>query len=140
MYVRRRESSNTVTLAAVLYAKDLDRLVGFYATVGLVVDESERGHYAVLTGRGVELSIIQVPEPIASQIEIANPPQTRSRTPIKLVFFVPSIDAALQAGRKLGGRVDATSKPWEFRGHTVQDAVDPEGNQYQLREPLRTAQ
>jgi hypothetical protein len=126
-----------VTLAAVLYAKELDRLVEFYATVGLVVDESEHGHYAVLTGRGVELSIIQVPEPIASQIDIANPPQTRSRTPIKLAFFVPSIAAALEAGRRLGGRVDAASKRWEFRGHAVQDAVDPEGNQYQLREPLR---
>jgi predicted enzyme related to lactoylglutathione lyase len=126
-----------MTLAAVLYAKDLDRLVEFYATVGLVVDESERNDYAVLTGNGVELSIIQVPEPIASQIVIANPPQTRSRTPIKLVFFVPSIETALQAGRRLGGRVDAASQRWEFRGHAVQDAVDPEGNQYQLREPLR---
>lgn len=129
-----------MTLAAVLYAKDLDKLVEFYTTVGLVVDESERGHYAVLTGRGVELSIIQVPEPIASQIEVSDPPQTRSRTPIKLVFFVPSIEAALQAARQLGGRVGNDSKRWEFRGHAVQDAVDPEGNQYQLREPLRNAQ
>jgi len=125
-----------MTLAAVLYAKNLDRLVEFYTTLGLVVDESEHGDYAVLTGRGVELSIVQVPERIASQIEISNPPQVRSRTPIKLVFFVPSIEATMLAARKLGGRVDDGSRRWQFRGHAVQDAVDPEGNQYQLREPL----
>jgi catechol 2,3-dioxygenase-like lactoylglutathione lyase family enzyme len=125
-----------MTLAAVLYAKNLDRLVEFYTTLGLVVDESEHGDYAVLTGRRVELSIVQVPEPIASQIEISNPPQVRSRTPIKLVFFVPSIETTLLATERLGGRIGDGSKRWQFRGHAVQDAVDPEGNQYQLREPL----
>jgi predicted enzyme related to lactoylglutathione lyase len=125
-----------MTLAAVLYAKNLDRLVEFYKVLGLVVDEFEHGDYAVLVGPGVELSIVQVPEPIASQIEISNPPQVRSRTPIKLVFFVPSIDAALHAAEGLGGRIGDGAKRWQFRGHAVQDAVDPEGNQYQLREPL----
>jgi len=125
-----------MTLAAVMYAKNLDCLVEFYTTFGLVVHESKHGDHAVLTGPGVELSIVQVPEPIASQIEISNPPQVRSRTPIKLVFFVPSIDATLQAAELLGGRIGDSSKRWQFRGHAVQDAVDPEGNQYQLREPL----
>jgi hypothetical protein len=125
-----------MTLAAVLYAKKLDRLAEFYTTLGLVVDESERGDYAVLIGPQVELSIIQVPEPIASQIQISDPPQTRSKTPIKLVFFVASIDATLAAAGRLGGRIADGSKRWQFRGHAVQDAVDPEGNQYQLREPL----
>jgi catechol 2,3-dioxygenase-like lactoylglutathione lyase family enzyme len=125
-----------MTLAAVLYAKNLDRLAEFYTTLGLVVDESERGDYTVLIGPQVELSIVQVPEPIASQIEITDPPQIRSRTPIKLVFFVASIDATLAATGRLGGRIGEGSKRWQFRGHAVQDAVDPEGNQYQLREPL----
>lgn len=126
-----------MTLAAVLYAKNLDRLAEFYTTLGLVVDESERGDYAVLIGPGVELSIVQIPEPIASQIQISDPPQARSKTPIKLVFFVASIDATLAAAGRLGGRIADGSKRWQFRGHAVEDAVDPEGNQYQLREPLR---
>jgi hypothetical protein len=25
---------------------------------------------------------------------------------------------------------------WQFRGHAIQDAIDAEGNVYQLREPL----
>jgi hypothetical protein len=125
-----------MSLAAVLYAKNLERLAEFYTTSGLVIDESERGDFAVLIGPGVELSIVQVPGPIASQIEISDPPQARSRTPIKLVFFVPSIDVTLAAAGRLGGRIGDGSKRWEFRGHAVQDAVDPEGNQYQLRERL----
>jgi predicted enzyme related to lactoylglutathione lyase len=84
----------------------------------------------------MELSIVQIPEHIASGIEITNPPQVRSRTPIKLAFVVPSIDETLEAGRILGGRVEEGSKRWQFRGHSIQDAIDPEGNQFQLREAL----
>jgi predicted enzyme related to lactoylglutathione lyase len=125
-----------MALAAVMYAKNLDSLVAFYATFGLSVDETERGEYAVLTGPQVELSIIQIPAHLASAIEISSPPKVRSRTPIKLVFVVSSIDEALKAARLLGGRTEESSKRWKFRGHAIQDAIDPEGNQYQLREPL----
>lgn len=122
--------------AAVVYAKDLDRMVAFYAALGLVVDEAQRGDYAVLMGPQLELSIVQIPERIASQIELANPPQVREMTPIKLAFVVSSIDETLTATRALGGRVKDDSKRWQFRGFAIQDAVDPEGNVYQLREPL----
>ena len=123
--------------AAVVYAKDLDRMVAFYTALGLTLDESARADYAVLTGaNGLELSIVQIPERIASQIRLSDPPQEREGTPIKLVFFVPSIDDTLAAAGLLGGRVKDGSKQWQFRGHTVQDAVDPEGNVYQLRAAL----
>jgi predicted enzyme related to lactoylglutathione lyase len=124
-----------MTAAAVIYAKDLARLVQFYSALGLKVDESE-GDFAVLLGAGFELSIVQIPEPVASQIEIATPPQARTRTPLKLAFVVASIEKSLEATRALGGRVKEDAKRWQFRGHALQDAVDPEGNVYQLREPL----
>lgn len=119
-----------------MYAKDLDRLAAFYAALGLTIDEVEPGEYAVLTGPGVELSIVQIPMHIANGIAISSPPQARERTPIKLAFTVPSIDQALESTRPLGGRVMDSAKRWQFRGHAIQDAVDPEGNVYQLREPL----
>ena len=60
--------------------EDLDRMVSFYTkTFGLIVDEAQRGDYAVLTGPEVELSIVQIPEHIASQIEISSPSPARSR-------------------------------------------------------------
>jgi catechol 2,3-dioxygenase-like lactoylglutathione lyase family enzyme len=124
-----------MTAAAVIYAKDLARLVEFYAALGLKVDEADHD-YAVLLGPGVELSIVPIPEPVASQIEIATPPQARTRTPLKLAFFVPSIEKSLEATRALGGRIKEDAKRWQFRGHALQDAIDPEGNVYQLREPL----
>lgn len=127
-----------MTTAAVIYAKDLDRLVAFYAALGLDVDEAERGDYAVLLGNGVELSILQIPLQVAAQIEISAPPQARTRTPIKLAFVVASIDKSLDATRALGGRIKDDAKRWQFRGHAVQDAIDPEGNVYQLREPLQS--
>ena len=125
-----------MTTAAVIYAKDLDRLVAFYKALGLEVDEAERGDYAVLLGKDVELSIVQVPQQVAAQIEISTPPQARTRTPIKLAFVVASIEESLEATRVLGGRIKEDAKRWQFRGHAVQDAIDPEGNVYQLREPL----
>ncbi len=124
-------------LASVVYAKNLDSLVAFYAGLGLRLDEFARGDYAVLIGGAeLELSIVQTPERIASQIRLSDPPQARESTPIKLVFFVPSIDDTLATASLLGGRVKEGSKRWEFRGHAVQDAVDPEGNVYQLRAAL----
>jgi len=125
-----------MTHAAVMYAKDLERIVVFYTALGLKVDESQPGDYAVLTGPELELSIVQIPQDIASKIEISSPPQARERTPIKLAFIVHSIDETLEATRLLGGRVKDGSKRWQFRGHAIQDAIDPEGNVYQLREPL----
>jgi hypothetical protein len=50
--------------------------------------------------------------------------------------LVPSIDDTLAAASLLGGRAKEGSKRWQFRGYAVQDAVDPEGNVYQLREAL----
>ena len=71
-----------MTHAAVVYAKNLDRMVDFYVALGLTVDEAQRGDYAVLTRSELELSIVQIPEHIASQIELSDPPQARERTPI----------------------------------------------------------
>ena len=127
-----------MTTAAVIYAKNLDRLVAFYAALGLEVDEAKRGDYAVLLGKDVELSILQIPQQVAAQIEISDPSQARTRTPIKLAFVVASIDKSLDATRVLGGRIKDDAKRWQFRGHAVQDAIDPEGNVYQLREPLQS--
>jgi predicted enzyme related to lactoylglutathione lyase len=129
-----------MTHAAVLYAKDLDRMVAFYTVLGLTVDEFARGDYAVLIGGAeLELSIVQIPQHIADQITLSEPPHVRDSTPIKLVFFVTSIDETLATASVLGGRVKDGAKAWQFRGHTVQDAVDPEGNVYQLRAALPVA-
>jgi hypothetical protein len=128
-----------MTAAAVIYADSLSRLVAFYGVLGFRVDESETGDYAVLIGPQMELSVIQALKHAASQDTVSDPPRIREETPLKLVIFVPSIDEALAATSVLGGRTKEGSNRWTFRGHTVQDAVDPEGNVYQLRQALRVS-
>ena len=125
-----------MTLAAVIYAIDLGRMVDFYRTLGLEVDELEHGDYAVLLGPAIELSIVQMPERLAAQIDTSNPAEARSDVRLKLAFTVSSIDETVEAARLLGGPIKDDSKRWQFRGHDVQDAIDPEGNVYQLRAPL----
>lgn len=121
--------------AAVIYVKNLDRMVEFYTALGLTVEDAQRSDYAVLTGLQYELSLVQVPTDIAARIEIASPPVARENTSIKLAFVVSSIDQTLHTTEALGGSRKDGSKKWTFRGHAIQDAIDPEGNVYQLREP-----
>ncbi len=134
--LRQGTRSASMILAAVIYVKDLDCMVEFYTALGLTVDHAQHDGYAVLTGPHCELSLVQVPTDIAARIEIASPPVARENTPIKLAFVVSSIDQTLHTTGAIGGRRKDGTKKWTFRGHAIQDAIDPEGNVYQLREPL----
>ena len=66
---------------------------------------------------------------IATTIEITNPPQERSDTPIKLVFQTPDLEAACVRLVRLGGHLSPHARP------TSRDALDPEGNILQLTTP-----
>ena len=81
-----------------------------------------------------ELTVVQAPENIAAEIEMANPAVARVNTPLKLVFVVESIEASAARINELGGRVDRGQARWEMGNYYVQDAVDPEGNILQMRE------
>jgi catechol 2,3-dioxygenase-like lactoylglutathione lyase family enzyme len=120
----------------VIYAKDLARMVGFYQRVlGLDAVESEAGH-VVLQGRGVEVIVLRIPDHIACDIVIADPPAPREDTPIKPVFFVASLSALRAAVDAAGGRLQPPARQWQFRGTDVLDGFDPEGNVVQFRAPL----
>ncbi len=82
-----------------------------------------------------ELTIVQAPPNIADEIALADPPVSRVYTPLKLVFLVPSIESAAKVLNDHGGRIDRGQARWEMGDFYVQDAVDPEGNIFQLREP-----
>ena len=122
--------------AAVVYAKHLPAMRAFYAhAIGLEETHAEPDH-AVLESPAFELVLLSVPEPVAASIEIASPPARRTQTPIKLVFFVENIAAVRAAAMELGGEVNAVERTWQFRGHAVCDGHDPEGNVFQLRQPV----
>ncbi len=120
---------------AVLYAKDLNDLTEFYTVLGGEVVEASEGEFAVLSYGETELTIVQAPERIASQIVIKKPPVARSETPLKPVFQVSSLEVSLNALTNCGGITPSGALQWTFRSNTIQDIVDPEGNVIQLCEP-----
>jgi len=121
---------------AVLYAKDLQRLVAFYAAVtGLDVQSVQKG-FAVLGGEPSRLVIVRIPKHIADAIDIATPPERREDTPIKLVFSVDDIAGVRNRAAELGGILDAVEREWEFEGARVCDGHDPEGNVFQVRQAV----
>jgi predicted enzyme related to lactoylglutathione lyase len=125
-----------VTGAAALYALEVHRLAAFYqAVAGLEVTESEPG-YVVVESAEIELAIVEIPPPLAAEVEVLSPPVRREDTPIKLAFFVPSIADARAKAPDFGGAVDPGEREWTFRAHRICDGTDPEGNVFQLREPL----
>jgi predicted enzyme related to lactoylglutathione lyase len=121
-------------MGAVLYAKDLDRLVTFYSSVtGLAPQSIDKG-FAVLGVAPAQLVIVRMPKGIADAIEIATPPEPREDTPIKLVFAVADIAYARDRAAELDGAVNTSAREWEFEGAKICDGFDPEGNVFQLRQ------
>lgn len=122
-------------MGAVLYAKDVDRLVQFYASVmDLEVQTVEKG-FAILGCEPTRLVIVRIPRRIADEIEITAPPEPREETPIKLVFALDDIAHARNRAAGLGGALGAIESEWEFDGARICDGHDPEGNIFQIRQP-----
>ena len=117
---------------ALIYAKDLQRLSQFYQQILGMTLLNATAEMHVLESPDFQLLIHAIPLHIAREIEVSTPPQPREETPIKLFFTVPSLGAAATLAQQLGGRVMEQS--WSGPGFTVRNAMDPEGNIFQLRE------
>ena len=121
-------------IGAVLYAKDLGRLVEFYSSVADIEPQAIEEWFVVLGAKPSQFVIMRIPKRIAETIDIATPPEPREDTPIKLVFGVKDIAHARDRAAELGGTMKASEREWEFEGTKVCDGYDPEGNIFQLRQ------
>ena len=121
-------------IGAVLYAKDLARLVEFYSAVLGIEPEAVEEGFAVLGAKPSQFVIVRIPKRIADTIDIATPPEPREDTSLKLVFAVEDIAHARNRAAELGGVINAVEREWEFEGAKVCDGHDPEGNVFQLRQ------
>jgi len=117
-----------------IYANDAERLAGFYqAVLGLHrVHASPELIVFGLPDTDLQLVIHPIPPHIAATITITSPPERREDTALKFFFTVPSLDAAQRIAAGLGGAVD--DRQWAGPGFVVRNAIDPEGNIFQLRE------
>jgi predicted enzyme related to lactoylglutathione lyase len=124
-------------IGAVLYAKDLGRLVEFYASVAGIEPQTIEKGFATFGSAPTQFVIVRVPRGIADTIDIATPPMPREDTPLKLVFAVEDIAHARERAAALGGAMNSIKREWEFEGARVCDGHDPEGNIFQLRQTGR---
>jgi predicted enzyme related to lactoylglutathione lyase len=124
----------TASVLAVIYAKDLARMVAFYEAVLHLSRQEESADFVLLAGADFELSVVAIPADIAVGIELAVPPAPREDTPIKLSFMVHSIEALRELVARAGGTLKPHGAEWIWRSQQHLDGLDPEGNVFQLRQ------
>ena len=125
-----------ISMTAVLYAKDLDRVAAFYAGVlPLEKMDTAPDDFVCLQSQdgSVELTIVAAPAAVADRIIITDPLVRRETTPVKLSFAVTDLAEARQHVSERGGRVHGPGTEWTWRGMVHCDGHDPEGNVFQLR-------
>jgi hypothetical protein len=134
---RSKAVTNTDTpihQGVVIFAKNKKKVSAFYrSTLDLVAFEETSSH-DVLRGHGLEVVVHAIPRAIAAEIKIAKPPIVRDETPIKPTFVVASLDAVRAAAEATGGFLKPLEDAWHFRGATVLDGHDPEGNVVQFKQ------
>jgi predicted enzyme related to lactoylglutathione lyase len=102
-------------------------------TLELVAEETETTH-DLLRGNGYEVVVHTIPRKYASDIKISKPPVPREETPFKPTFVVRDLEVARAAAVKTGGYLKPIEQAWHFRGCTVLDGWDPEGNVVQFKQ------
>lgn len=115
-----------------IYAKDKDRLANFYEEIAGLTRLSDTPDMAVLDSPDIQLLVHGIPADIAAGITVTTPPTRREDTALKFFFTVSSLDETRLKAAALGGEVGKEN--WKGPGFVVCNAVDPEGNVFQVRE------
>jgi len=117
-----------------IYAKDFQALARFYEQVLDMQRLHEDEHIIVLESAALQLLIHALPAEIAARVQVGKPPQRRADVALKFFVTVPAIAEAVSVAQALGGQV--FDERWQGPGFAVCNAMDSEGNVFQLREPL----
>jgi predicted enzyme related to lactoylglutathione lyase len=126
--------SATSQQGLVVFAKNKKRVSAFYQqTLEIAAEESEASH-DLLRGHGYEVVVHAIPRKYAVDIKIAKPPAPREDTPFKPTFVVRDLELVRAAAAKTGGHLKPIERAWHFRGCTVLDGWDPEGNIVQFKQ------
>jgi predicted enzyme related to lactoylglutathione lyase len=117
-----------------LYAKDLNRLAGFYEAVLGMSRLHASEEMTVLQSQDVQLIVHQIPSHIAAGITITSPPELREDCALKFFFTVPSMELVRSIAVELGGKM--LDQVYQGPGFRMCNACDPEGNIFQVRESV----
>jgi predicted enzyme related to lactoylglutathione lyase len=124
--------------AAVLFAKDHLALARFYREVAGLKDAGGGADHVKLASGAFDLWVHQIPDRYAKNIAIATPPVVREMTAIKLCFPCADLSRARETAARLGGKLYGPDREWRSDSTIVCDGYDPEGNVFQLFQPVRT--
>jgi predicted enzyme related to lactoylglutathione lyase len=127
--------ADAIQSGAVLFAKHVDHLAGFYEAIVPMRRLGADGGAIILETDMMQLVVHPIPKRIADTIEITVPPARRGDAAIKIVFAVDSLDRVRREASALGGGLNPASAVFTTRGFRACDGHDPEGNIIQFREP-----
>ena len=116
---------------ALLYVKDLERMRRFYGDF-LGTGPTNRqwsDTWATFDSGGVRFALHAIPANLAAGIEIGSPSMRRETSPVKLIFEVEDVEAVRTRLESLGAQT--IRRAWQKPGVAC-DAVDPEGNIFQI--------
>lgn len=115
-----------------IYAKDVECLARFYQSLLGMTRVHATPELVVLRSPDLQVTIHPLPAAVAARVEIAVPPVPRDNAAYKFFHTVPSLSRAAEVAASLGGEV--LPEQWRGPGFVVRNAVDPEGNIFQVRE------
>jgi len=115
-----------------IYAKDLQKVATFYQSLLGMSQLHATGEIVVLESDDIQLVVHAIPRSIAETIVISEPPVRREDAAYKFFFTVASLPEASRMATAMGGEV--LPMEWQGPGFRVRNAMDREGNIFQLRE------
>ena len=123
--------ANMQLCRAILYVKDLERMRNFSSEMlgAKPTNQQSTDAWADFKTGGARLALHVIPAEMASTIEIKSPPNPREQNPVKLIFEVSDVASERARLESLGSQI--LRRPWQRTGEAF-DAVDPEGNVFQI--------
>jgi predicted enzyme related to lactoylglutathione lyase len=120
--------------SAMLYVKDLERMKQFYGNMLGVKPTNQQWTdvWATFDTGGARFALHAIPAEIANHIEIMSPPAPRENNPVKLIFEVKDVES--ERGRLESLGIRTLRRSWQ-QPREACDAVDPEGNIFQICSP-----
>ncbi|MFP7723627.1 VOC family protein [Lysobacter sp. A3-1-A15] len=115
-----------------IYARDLARLARFYEKLLGLARLRTTDALVILSSPDLQLIIHAMPDHVAHETDVSLLPAIRDNVAFKFFYTVPSLSEAQAVAESHGGQVLA--EQWRGPGFIVRNAVDPEGNIFQLRE------
>lgn len=136
------DATSIPAMGVLIYAKNLDTLAQFYSSVLQLADEPSQSdpQYGLLAlqGRGIHLLLHAIPAQYAEDIVITVPPQPREECALKFFCYVHDLAHTLNLIQELGGVCLGATQ--QTSTYLYRDALDPEGNVFQVRTSLAMPQ